>query len=59
MSKKSETFITRLRKGGVSSKGIHSLRMTIPIEIVRIMGLKHGDYVRVKITTIELKEEEK
>jgi len=56
MSKKSETFIARLRKGGVSSKGIHSLRMTIPIEIVRIMDLKHGDYVRIKITKIELKE---
>jgi len=59
MSEKSETFIACLRKGGVGSKGFRYLKITVPVEIVRIMGLKHGDYLRVKITKIELKEEER
>jgi len=54
MSEKSETFIARLHYGGLSSKGTRSLRITVPIEIIRIIGLKHGDYLRVKITKIEL-----
>jgi len=58
MSEESETFITRLAKGGLSSRGYRSLRITVPKKIVHIIGLKHGDYVRVTIKKIELKEAE-
>jgi len=58
MSEKSETFIACLRYGSLRKKGTRSFRITVPIEIIRIMGLKYGDYLRVKITKIELKEAE-
>jgi len=58
MSEKSETFIARLRYGSLRNKGVRSFRITIPIEIVRVMGLKYGDYLRVTIKKIVLKEAE-
>jgi len=59
MSDKSETFIACLRAHRKRERGYVSFSVTIPIEIVYVMGLKHGDYLRVKITKIELKKEER
>jgi len=56
MSEKSETFIARLRKGGLSARGVRYFQIAVPAEVVRVMKLKYGDYLRVRITKIELRE---
>jgi len=54
---KSIRFPTMITKGGYSKKEkerYYSLKITIPIKIVRLMGLKAGDWVIVTIEKMEV-----